>query len=189
MIKQDLHIHTVYSTGDSSVVPEQTVELIAKVGHAEIIGISDHLDYLDDAGFEEYKEKVRFFGLKLGCEVDGAEWADRALELPTAYYIYHCRDEEKEYKGIERLLSRNVPVIAAHPMMMGTKIGKLPQEVYVEINNRYVWRRDWKTFYSPHARTRQFIFGSDAHQPNWLNQTMVRFAGEQLGIEETLLWI
>ena len=189
MIKQDLHIHTVYSTGDSSVVPEQTVELIAKVGHAEIIGISDHLDYLDDAAFEEYKEKVRFFGLKLGCEVDGAEWADRALELPTDYYIYHCRDEEKEYKGIERLLSRNVPVIAAHPMMMGTKIGKLPQQVYVEINNRYVWRRDWKTFYSPHARTRQFIFGSDAHQPNWLNQTMARFAGEQLGIEETLLWI
>ena len=188
MIKQDLHIHTVYSTRDSAVVPEQTIELIAKVGHAEIIGISDHLDYLDDASFVEYSEKIRASGLKLGCEVDGADWVDRALEFQMDYYVYHCRNEEKQYKGIERLLTANVPVIAAHPMMMGTKIEKLPKDVLVEINNRYVWRGDWRTFYAPHARTGKFVFGSDAHQPNWLNQTMSRFVGEQLGIKETILF-
>ena len=188
MIKQDLHIHTVYSTGDSSVVPEQTIELISRVGHAEIIGISDHLEYLDDALFAEYSEKIRTFGLKVGCEVNGADWVDRALEMPTDYYIYHCADEAKHYKGLEKLLAGNAPVIAAHPMMMGTKIHKLPEDVYVEINNRYVWRRDWRTFYSPHVRTKKFVYGSDAHQPHWLNQTMARFAGEELGIKEAVLF-
>ena len=41
-VPQDLHIHTVYSVGDSAVVPEQTPSLIHNVGYAEIIGIADH---------------------------------------------------------------------------------------------------------------------------------------------------
>ena len=62
MLKQDLHIHTIYSTGDSAVVPEQTISLIAQARHADIIGISDHLEYLDNYMFEKYSEeiKVRF---------------------------------------------------------------------------------------------------------------------------------
>ena len=35
---QDLHIHTVYSDRDSSVVPEQTLELVARIAHARVIG-------------------------------------------------------------------------------------------------------------------------------------------------------
>ena len=46
MLQQDLHIHTTYSTNDNSVVPEQTVALVAAVNHANIVGISDHLEYL-----------------------------------------------------------------------------------------------------------------------------------------------
>ena len=187
MIKQDLHIHTTYSTGDSSVVPEQTVELIAQVRHSETIGISDHLEYLDDPIFEEYQKKIKNFGVKVGCEVNGADWVDRALELPTDYYVYHCWNEDKHYKALESLLSRNVPVIVAHPMILKTEIDRVPQEAYIELNNRYIWRGDWKNFFGPLVHTRHFVFSSDAHQPNWLNQTLARFVGSELGIEESIL--
>jgi len=40
-VAQDLHVHTVFSHGDGAIVPEQTVELVAAVGHARILGISD----------------------------------------------------------------------------------------------------------------------------------------------------
>ncbi len=40
-IKQDLHIHTIYSHKDNSVVPEQTLELIDQFYQAKQIGISD----------------------------------------------------------------------------------------------------------------------------------------------------
>ena len=45
---QDLHIHTVFSDQDSSVVPEQTPELVARIAHAQVIGISDHFEHFAD---------------------------------------------------------------------------------------------------------------------------------------------
>ena len=66
MLQQDLHIHTTYSTGDSAVVPEQTVALIAAVKHARIAGVSDHFDYLLDGVFESYARELRKAGLKVG---------------------------------------------------------------------------------------------------------------------------
>lgn len=188
MIAQDLHIHTIYSSGDSSVVPEQTVELIARVRHAKQIGIADHLEYLDDPIFDEYQTKLKRLGFKIGCEVNGGEWVDRALELPTDYYVYHCWNEQQHYRGLEKLLTKGAPVIVAHPMFLDTRLEKVPGEAYIEINNRYVWRGDWKAFFSPLVQSRQFLFSSDAHQPNWLNQTVARYAGEQLGIIESLLF-
>lgn len=41
MLAQDLHIHTTWSQGDGAVVPEQSIELIASVKHARVVGISD----------------------------------------------------------------------------------------------------------------------------------------------------
>ena len=64
----------------------------------------------------------------------------------------------------------------------------IPDECYIEINNRYVWKKDWREFYSPFVETKQFVYGSDAHQPNWLNQTLARYAASELGITETLVF-
>ena len=56
MVPQDLHIHTIYSSGDSAVVKEQTIALIEEVRHASIIGISDHFEYLvDDQVFHQFR--------------------------------------------------------------------------------------------------------------------------------------
>lgn len=44
MLNQDLHIHTTYSTGDSLIVPEQTIDLVAAVDHvARQLGIAEYL--------------------------------------------------------------------------------------------------------------------------------------------------
>ncbi len=59
MLKQDLHIHTTYSTNDSAVVAEQTVALVAAVKHAGIVGISDHFESLVDGSFEKYEKEIR----------------------------------------------------------------------------------------------------------------------------------
>lgn len=104
MLQQDLHIHTTYSTTDSSVVPEQTVALVAAVKHAVIVGISDHFECL------------------------------------------------------------------------------------VEINNRYIWRTDWRRYYGPFVHQFEFVIGSDAHQPNWLSQAVAQHAAATLGIEEHLIF-
>ena len=90
---QDLHIHTVFSTGDSAVMPEQTVELIASVRHAEIIGVSDHFEYIRDDCFERYRAAVTSFGFKLGTEVAGGDYADEAAGYPVDYY----RADRKTY--------------------------------------------------------------------------------------------
>jgi len=71
MIPQDLHIHTTFSTGDSAVVKEQTVQLIKQVHHANIIGISDHYEYLlDDVTFDQYRREMRAANFRLGTDLD-----------------------------------------------------------------------------------------------------------------------
>ncbi|WP_419660696.1 uncharacterized protein Dvar_10950 [Desulfosarcina variabilis str. Montpellier] len=66
MLNQDLHIHTTYSATDSVIVPEQTIELVAAVRHARVVGISDHFENLVSGAFKRYAEEVQSAGLKLG---------------------------------------------------------------------------------------------------------------------------
>jgi histidinol phosphatase-like PHP family hydrolase len=189
-VPQDLHMHTVYSTGDSSVASQQTVELIASVAHARILGISDHFDFVFGERFEEYAASLRGYGLKVGTEVDGSEWVSDALLVNADYYVYHCRDSHREYRGAERLAESGKPVIIAHPFMMRTNVRKVSEMCYVEINNRYIWRSNWHRELEPLAAdpNYRFVISSDAHQPNWLNQNVARYAAGEMGIEETLLF-
>ncbi|MCK5735082.1 MAG: hypothetical protein KAH21_01340 [Spirochaetaceae bacterium] len=188
MIPQDLHIHTTYSTGDGAVVPSQTIELIASVGHAEITGISDHVEYLDESAFENYSRDIKAQGLRLGAEINKVEDVDYALSLPLEYRVFHCYDEERCYRAAEKMVESGKPLIIAHPMAVGTDLSRIPEGCYVEINNRYVWRGDWKSYYTPWINHFNFIFSSDAHQPHWLNQNIARYVGRELGIKETLLF-
>ncbi len=186
--KQDLHIHTVFSTGDGAVSREQTVELVAKVNHARITGISDHFEYLEGVNYAKYRQAVTGFGFKLGTEVDGYKWIDSALKHDFDYYIYHCRDYVKDYKGLEKLMSANKPVIIAHPYAMGTNLDKVPEYSIVEINNRYIVRYDWRTFFTGYLNKFRFVLSSDAHQPDGLNQDVSRFVASELGIHEEILF-
>ena len=188
MLQQDLHVHTTYSAHDSAVVPEQTVNLVAAVRHAGVVGISDHFDSLVDGTFEIYEKEIRLAGLKVGVEVDGYIWADEALNYNVDYYIYHCRDRDADYHSLDTLLSSAKPVIVAHPNVLGTNLNRVSGECLIEINNRYVWRTDWKQFYSPFKNHFKFVIGSDAHQPQWLGQAVAHHAAEQLGIQEHLVF-
>ena len=188
LYKQDLHMHTVYSKRDSAVVPEQTLDLIEAVGHAEVIGISDHFEYVGGRDFDAYAKDVRSRGFKLGTEVGGGEEAGDAVALPFDYYVYHCRDKKKHYRGLELLLTTGKPVIVAHPLHMGTDMSRLPDECLIEINNRYIWRNDWRGLLSPYLDRFRFLLNSDAHQPNWLNLNVSRYVARELSIEETLLF-
>ncbi len=187
-VPQDLHIHTVFSTGDSAVVPQQTVQLIASVAHARVLGISDHIEWVSGETFFSYSKAVRAAGLYLGVEVSSSRWVHEALDMNVDYYIYHCADETKEYRGAEILLSNSKPVIIAHPMMMDTDLNRIPQECLVEVNNRYVWQHDWRKGLDPFVERFRFVFGSDAHRPNWLNQNVARYVASELGIAETVLF-
>ncbi len=187
-VPQDLHIHTTFSSGDVAVVEKQTVEFIARLGHAEIVGISDHFDYLIDGAFAGYEKTVRSFNFHLGTEVDGGAWADRAATFDFDYYIYHCRDKDNDYKGVEILLTTGKPVIIAHPLCMGTDMNRIPRECLVEINNRYVWRFDWESAYKKIAHRFRFVMSSDAHQPHWLNQHIARFVARESNIREYLVF-
>jgi histidinol phosphatase-like PHP family hydrolase len=185
---QDLHIHTTYSTNDSAVAPEQTVALVAAVKHAGIVGISDHFESLVGGCFEKYEKDIRLNGLKVGVEVDGHAWVTEAVNYNVDYYIFHCRDQDADYHSLVRLLTSGKPVIAAHPNVLGTNLNRIPTECLIEINNRYVWRTDWKQFYSPFKDHFKFVISSDAHQPHWLSQSVARYAAEQLGIQEHLVF-
>lgn len=185
---QDLHIHTIFSTGDGAVSKEQTVELVAEINHAKIIGISDHFEYVGNECYEKYRESVTGFGFKLGTEVDGYKWVGPALNFDFDYYIYHCRDDTKDYRGLEKLMSGDKPVIIAHPYATGTSLEKIPANSIVEINNRYVIRHDWKAFFSGYLNQFRFILSSDAHQPHWLNLNVSRFVANELGIQEEILF-
>ena len=188
MLNQDLHIHTTYSTGDSAILPQQKIEFIAAVRHAKIIGISDHFDYLLGDKFESYKAEVQKHGLIMGTEVDGANWVDEAVRYPLEYYIYHCYDHPNDYKGAEKLLSTGKPVIIAHPQALDTNLNKIPTDCFIEINNRYVWRFNWRSYYSPFVGTFQFVLGSDAHQPNWLTHSVAEYVAKELGVSNTILF-
>lgn len=189
MVAQDLHMHSIYSTGDSSVVEQQTISLIAAVNHARIIGISDHFDYIyEESVFYKYKQEIRSYGLKVGVEVDGSRWVEWARAADSDYYVYHCRDSGEEYRGLKTLVETGKPVITAHPFILGTDVRKIPPESYIEINNRYIWRCDWQALLPPLIHHHRFVISSDAHQPNWLNQNVARYICSELGIEETILF-
>ncbi len=181
---QDLHIHTVFSDRDSSVVPEQTPELVARIAHAQVVGISDHFEHLADKAYDEYVERIRSLNMLVGTEVDGARSVEFAASLAFDYYIYHCRDTAADYRGIEGLLAAGRPVIIAHPNALGTDLARVPDACLVEINNRYVWRCDWRAFYGPYRERFRFVISSDAHQPHWLNQSVARRVAAELGIQE-----
>lgn len=187
-LKQDLHIHTVFSTGDGAVAPQQTIEFIDELDHAEIRGISDHFEYLTGNIFEIYREKVHRHQFWCGCEVNDSADAAEAVHYPYDYYIYHCRDRESEYRGAELLLHTGKPLILSHPMAMGADLSRVPTGCILEINNRYIWKGDYIAYFTPHLKRFRFTIGSDAHQPNSLNQLVARHAAEKLGIEETLLF-
>ncbi|NQU44632.1 hypothetical protein HQ520_15180 [bacterium] len=187
-VPQDLHIHTVFSRGDSAVAPEQTLDLIATFGHARVTGISDHLDCMTDDELALYMKTVRGHGFRLGVEICNSGWVAAAAALPMDYYVYHCRDHSAEYAGAEKLLETGRPVIIAHPFFMETDLRRVPPACLIEVNNRYIWRNDWKSLLSPWVGSCRFVLSSDAHQPNWLNQFIARHVAAELKIEETLLF-
>jgi hypothetical protein len=188
MLAQDLHIHTTWSHGDGAVVQEQTVDLVAQVRHARVVGISDHFEYVFETGIDLYVGAVRRAGLKVGTEVNGHIWVPAAVHAPVDYYVVHCYDCAADYRALEDLLATGRPVIVAHPHALGTQLAKVPPECFVEVNNRYIWRGDWRGFYAPHVARFRFVLSSDAHQPNWLNQTISLHVAEQLGIEESIVF-
>lgn len=185
-LPQDLHIHTTFSKHDDAVAPEQTVQLVAAIAHARIVGISDHLESIAD-DFSTYGETVHSHGLLIGTEVNGADWVREAEAVAAQYYVYHCRDRERDYRGAERLLATGRPLIIAHPLILETDLRRLPPSCLIEINNRYVWRSNWEAL-RPFAAVFSFVIDSDAHQPHWLNQNVARYIAGQLGITETLLF-
>ena len=89
---------------------------------------------------------------------------------------------------VKHCLQTGRPVIVAHPHAIGTRLARVPTDCRVEINNRYIWRGDWRSYYAPHAQRFRFVLSSDAHQPNWLNQSVARHVAGQLGISEDLLF-
>ena len=187
MLAQDLHVHTTWSSGDGAVVPEQTVSLIAELSHARTVGISDHFEHIHEH-FDAYTAAVHAAGLRVGTEVDGHQWVSAALEVACDYRIFHCYDRDADYQALERLLESGDPVIVAHPNALDTNLARVPPQCLVEINNRYVWRCDWEQFYGPYVSRFEFVISSDAHQPNWINQTVARHVAERLGVRERLLF-
>jgi hypothetical protein len=187
MLNQDLHVHTTWSHGDGAVVPEQTLDLVASVRHARVAGISDHFEYVDDR-IDAYAAAVRSCGMWVGIEVNGHRWVRAARDAPVDYYVVHCYDSDADYAALGRLLATGRPVIVAHPHALGTRLERIPPECLIELNNRYIWRGDWRAYYSPHKERFRFVLSSDAHQPNWLNQTISRHVADRLGITETAVF-
>jgi hypothetical protein len=188
MLPQDLHIHSTWSDGDSAIVAEQTIDLIARVRHARILGISDHFELVGEDGFDKYSREIRSAGLKVGMEIDGHRWVSAAKSVNADYRIFHCYDRDADYKALDRLLQTGRPVIVAHPNALDTNLDRVPPECLIEINNRYIWRCDWRSYYGPFTSRFEFVIGSDAHQPNWLSQAVARHVATELGVHEKLLF-
>jgi len=186
LLPQDLHIHTIFSERDDSVAPQQTIELIDQFRYAEKMGISDHFEHLSDP--DKYIKSVKSLGFYAGTEVSESTGFNDAATVDFDYYLCHCRDKAVDYKGVETLLATGKPVIVAHPMALGADPAKLPTDAYLEINNRYIWRNDWRNFFTPLLPHYKFVIGSDAHQPHWLNQNIARQVVRELGIVETILF-
>lgn len=187
-LPQDLHIHTTFSEGDSAVVLEQTVDLVAAVNHANSIGISDHIEYVVGTKFINYSKTVLNHGFHLGLEISHWRWVEEALNLDVEYYVYHCENHPEAYQGLSRLMSRNKPVIIAHPLILQTDLDRIPENCFVEISNRYVWRSNWKVLLSPYVSKFCFIISSDAHQPCMLGQSIARYVAAELDIRETIVF-
>jgi hypothetical protein len=188
-LHQDLHIHTTFSATDSQVVPEQTVEMVAFAHHADIVGISDHFEHFIPHLYQEYCNTVRSFNFVVGTEVNGHQSVPQAVLFEFDYYIYHCwGSEDKDYVALHDLLATGKPVIIAHPYATRTDLSRIPENCYVEINNRYIWRFDWRKLINPYKDKFQWVIGSDAHQPHWLNQNIARCVAEEMGIKETILF-
>ena len=115
--------------------------------------------------------------------------SDVILDFRNGYITFNELSFFKNnYKGVDKLLNTGKPLIIAHPLAMGTDLNKVPSECYIEINNRYIWRFDWKKELSKFVNSFKFVFSSDAHQPNCLNQNVSQYVGEQLGIKETKIF-
>lgn len=189
MLPQDLHIHTTFSKTDSAILPQQTVEMVAFAKHAKIVGISDHFEMFMPDEFEIYQQEVRKHNLLLGTEVNGHASVNLALQHDFDYYIYHCwGDEPADYSALKALKEKGKPVIVAHPYAVNTDLNKIDEGSLVEINNRYIWRYNWQKELAPYINKFRWIFSSDAHQPNWLNQTIARRVGEELGVNEHIIF-
>ena len=188
-ITQDLHIHTIFSSGDSAVVPQQNLDTIAFAKHVDVVGISDHFENFMPHRFQDYKEALDIYGFLVGVEVNGYESVPMAVDYNFDYYIYHCwGDVSDDYLMVKRLLKTEKPVIIAHPYATQTDLHRVPEECYVEINNRYIWRYDWRKELAPFKNKFRWVISSDAHQPNWLNQNYARQVAKELEIEETILF-
>ena len=162
--------------------------LIKSVRHASIEGISDHFEYLvDNDIYRQYDAEVRSAGFRVGMEVNGHALVTGAVKKNNDYFVYHC-SKPQDYKALELLVDTGKPVIIAHPLIMGTVIDKIPPECYIEVNNRYVCRSNWREGFYKYVNTREFIIRSDAHQANWLNQNVARFVCQELGIRETIIF-
>jgi hypothetical protein len=153
-----------------------------------MIGISDHFEYLtDEATFSIYEKEVRSAGFRVGIEVSGYAFVQEAVKTNCEYFIYHCSAEE-DYPAIDHLLSTGKPVIIAHPLIMGTDLDRIPQECHIEVNNRYIWKSNWRERLGKYVHDFHFVIGSDAHQPNWLNQNVARYICREMGIRETIIF-
>lgn len=146
-LPQDLHVHTTWSASDGAVVPEQTLSLIADIGHAHIFGISDHFEMIAD-DFDAYRASVVAEGLLVGTEIDGHDWVPAALDADCDYRIFHCYDRDQDYRALEQLLADDCPVIVAHPNALDTKLSRIPPGSLVELNNRYIWHCNWRLLWT-----------------------------------------
>ncbi|WP_419660695.1 uncharacterized protein Dvar_10940 [Desulfosarcina variabilis str. Montpellier] len=73
----------------------------------------------------------------------------RGRRLPGGVLHRSLPGPASDYKALEHLLKTVYPVIIAHPMAFSTNLNRVPPECLIEINNRYVWRSDWKPYYTP----------------------------------------
>jgi hypothetical protein len=188
-VPQDLHIHTTFSETDSQVVPEQTIEMVSFAQHAEIVGISDHFEHFVPHHYKKYYETVKSYCFWVGTEVNGHKSVPIAVKYDFDYYIYHCwGNSDEDYIALKDLMDTHKPVIVAHPYATQTDLNRIPEGCLVEINNRYICRYDWEKLITPYKNKFRWVIGSDAHQPNWLNQNIARRVAEELGIQETILF-